>query len=168
VNFPSRPRPRERVEYVVTWDGTRAARDAGAAAPVAPPTPERTPPPPPRGALARYDVLAVLRQAADGLTMRGIADALETTVPRVNALLYGLIQDGHVVAEETATKKRYGGQLRRYRVVTSPILDIGRARGAHARGDVTRPTPQTRGAKRPGRRSAPRASHATRASDRTE
>jgi hypothetical protein len=89
VNFPSRPRPRERVEYVVTWDGTRAARDAGAAAPVAPPTPERTPPPPPRGALARYDVLAVLRAGdADGLTMRGIADALETHCARVNALLY--------------------------------------------------------------------------------
>jgi len=51
--------------------------------------------------------------------------------------LWSLLQAGHVVADETATRKRYGGQLRRYRVVTSPILDVGRARGARASVDVT-------------------------------
>jgi hypothetical protein len=159
MNIRFRPRRLEPVEYVTVWDGTRAARDGGAT-----PVPVHQE----HGRLARYDVLAVLRAHAEGCTMREIADALETTLHRVNALLYTLVQDGQIVAEDTATKKRYGGHLRRYRVVTSPILDVGRARGAHARGDVTRPTPQTRGAERPGRRSAPRASHATRASNRTE
>jgi hypothetical protein len=139
VNIRFRPRRLEAVEYVTVWDGTRAARDGGAT-----PSPIQE-----HGRLARYDVLAVLRAHAEGCTMREIADALETTLPRVNALLYTLVQDGQIVAEETATKKRYGGQLRRYRVVTSPILDVGRARGAHARGDVTAsPAGPTKGAGR--------------------
>jgi hypothetical protein len=143
----------EVVEYVTVWNGARVPH---------PTTIAPAPPPPVREHLSRFDVLAALRGAADGLTMRAIADALETTLPRVNALLYGLIQDGHVVAEDTATTKRYGGQLRRYRVVTPPTLDVGRSRGAHASADVPPRTPQTKGATRPGRRSTLRAFPAAR------
>jgi hypothetical protein len=147
-----RPRRVEVVEYVIVWNGARVPHPT-TIAPASPPVREH---------LSRFDVLAALRGAADGLTMRAIADALETTLPRVNALLYGLIQDGHVVGEDTPTKKCYGGQLRRYRVVTPPTLDVGRSRGAHASADVPPRTPQAKGATRPGRRSTLRAFPAAR------
>lgn len=151
-----RPRRVEVVEYVTVWNGARVPHSTTIA-----------PAPPLREHLSRFDVLATLRGAVDGLTMRAIADALETTLPRVNTLLYGLIQDGQVVAEDTATKKCYGGQLRRYRVVTPPTLDVGRSRGAHASAGVTIRTPQRTGATRTSRRTAPRASQ-PRSVERTE
>jgi hypothetical protein len=135
MNFPSRPRRRPPdPELVVAWNGTMAGAgtrtESTAPAPLAP---ER---------FSRYDVLATLRAGdADGLTMRAIADALGATIARVNSLLASLVLDGSIVVELTATKKRYGGQLRRYRVVAPPILDVGRARGAHVRAGVPPSTP---------------------------
>jgi len=159
VIFPLRPRRIEEPELVVSWNGTMA----GGGARPSTPAPEL----PPADRFSRYDVLAVLRQRGP-LTMREIADALDTTLTRVNALLWSLLQAGHVVADETTTRKRYGGQLRRYRVVTSPILDVGRARGAHARVDVTPGTPESREEPREQAVDRRRAHPKPRASRRTE
>jgi hypothetical protein len=133
MNIRFRPRPIAEPEYDVAWSGTMAGAGARPTTPAPPLPPDR---------FSRYDVLAVLRRApAVGLTMREIAAALETTLPRVNSLLRSLLQVGQVVAEETAIVKCYGGQLRRYRAVGSPLHDVGRARGAHARGDVSAKRP---------------------------